>query len=186
MFSNLKLFGATEKRIVVQTRRGREIVNAIDVPPSKQQIEKFWRLVNKFKFWDVRLEPTGGYNCVGHVWASRRTGIFDELEKQIEVVFKDDGYRVIQHSAVNLRQERLCPGDLAAYWAKTTAGRSFVHVGQVVELRELAGSEHKIPWVLSKLDSTSGEVVHRYNDVSYEHDHIEFWTDRPVGKTHEK
>jgi hypothetical protein len=40
----------------------------------------------------------------------------------------------------------------------------------------------RIPWVLSKLDSTSGEVLHHFNDVTFiegvEHLVI-FWTDRP-------
>jgi hypothetical protein len=173
MFDDLKILGSTERSIKLQTRLGRDIPNVIDPAPTVEQIAKFGRLVQKHPGWTVRREPAGGYNCVGHVWACRRTGIFDDLEAQIRHIQSDDGYRSIEQDEVML-------GDLVSYWETLAGGtRRFIHVAQVVELRVMAGSSLKLPWVLSKLDATSGEVFHHFRDVAYDCDYLEYWSDRP-------
>jgi len=170
MFDDLRIFGNTERKIVLQTRLGTDIKNAIDPAPTAQQVAKFNRLIAARPRWTLRRGPVGGYNCVGHVWASRRTGVFDDLESQIDRIMQDDGFRTT---------EVCVPGDLVAYWQKLeNGGRRFVHVGEVVELRSMLGTDVKIPWVLSKVDATSGEVLHHFRDVACDFDTIEFWTDR--------
>src|SRR5437660_1268307 len=89
MLENLRLRKATERSIVLQTRRGREIKNVIDVEPEHYHVQKYQLLLRKHPRWKERKPPAGGYNCVGHVWASRRTGVFDDLEDQLSVIFDD-------------------------------------------------------------------------------------------------
>ena len=110
---------------------------------------------------------------MGHVWASR-TGVYDDLESQIRVILEDDGFRVVK----NPTSEQLHPGDLAAYWH----ARMFLHVGLIVEIREASGFAAKVPWVLSKWDDTTGEVVHAYQDVEFGGLDFttEFWTERQI------
>lgn len=172
MFGNLIFADEPDKCIVLQTRRGRDVTNAIDPPPRYDQIQKYQRILEKHPFWVRRLGPTGGYNCVGHVWANRRTGVYDD--DQIQVIFDDDGFR-----AVNASLEKLHPGDLATYWERGLPKR-FLHVGLIVELREVQGLQKTVPWVLSKWDATSGEVLHALNDAEFGLDfEVTFWTDRP-------
>ncbi len=111
MLENLRLHRGTERSIVLQTRRGREIKNVIDVDPEYHHLEKYRLVFQKHPRWEERKPPVGGYNCVGHVWASRRTGVFDDLEDQLNIIFEDDGYRVVDPA-----REKLQPGDLVTYW----------------------------------------------------------------------
>lgn len=173
MFDVLSLHEEPDKSIILQTRRGRNVANAIDPAPRYDQIQKYQRLLGRHPFWVERLGPTGGYNCVGHVWASRRTGIYDE--PQLRVIFDDDGYRKVDHP-----NEPIHPGDMATYW-EPGPPKSFIHMGLIVELRQVQGLRMSIPWVLSKLDATSGEVLHGLTDIEFPGLGFEvtFWTDRP-------
>jgi hypothetical protein len=176
MFEFQKLLGNTERKIALETRLGTPIRNAIDPPPRPDQIQKFARLCEKYPQWRQRVGPVGGYNCLGHVWASRRTGIYDDVEGQIDLIFRDDGFRVL---SVN---ESPLPGDLVAYWTAQADRRLFLHVGMILELRGAEGTEISIPFVLSKFDATFGEVVHHFRHVPYPEafqTQIEFWTERP-------
>ncbi len=128
---------------------------------------------------------TPGYNCAGHVWASRRTVILaGEADAVIHMILADDGYRLLP------LEEGAIQGDLVLYWNVTTGGRrTWLHVGVMSELRENQRAaddvpgivDGRIPWVLSKWNHCTGEWLHRYNDVPYKTDGllIEFWTDRP-------
>ena len=93
MFEAERLLGDTTRAIVVQTRLGTPIVNEITVDPIPRQIEQFRELLDKHRRWEMRKPPTGGYNCAGHVWASRRTAVCDELDIQTLRILEDDGYR---------------------------------------------------------------------------------------------
>ena len=176
MFSGSILFAQPEQRIVLQTRRGRDLKNAIDIAPEPRHFEVHRRLKGKHPRWAERIKPTGGYNCLGLLWASRRTCLFDDLENQIAMVFEDDGYRVLDSS-----REEVVRGDLVAYWTQTADRRIFLHAGLVVEVqRATPGLAITNPLVLSKFDSTSGEFIHSYRDVEFPFEYsIEFWTDRP-------
>jgi len=85
-------------------------------------------------------------------------------------------------SIVSCQNEPSLPGDLALYWHVPTAGNpTWLHVGMVCEIRILG--KVRLPWILSKWGATTGEWLHRFDDVPYEKQgftqRIEFWTDRP-------
>jgi hypothetical protein len=177
MFEHLRLLKPGETGIVLQTRLGHNIKNAIDIDPDETHVRRFQGLVHKFG-WNERKPATGGYNCVGHIWACRRTGVFDDVEDQLNLIFKDDGYRVIDPA-----KESLVPGDLATYWRPAYPRPTFLHVGMIVEMRQgLTPQSPRIPWVLSKIDSTSGEVFHGVQNIEFikgVNHLVIYWTDRP-------
>ncbi len=176
MFNNVRLFGTPmAEALPLATRLRRPIRNVVGLEAvTYVQAEKFRRMCQSFG-WEVRRGPTGIYNCFGHVWASRRTGIYETPE--IEAILKDDGYRLLEQK----ESPRL--GDLVLYRLVDTA--EVFHVGEVIEMRELKGMSgtRKIPVILSKLDASSGEVFHFVEHVPYEKQGLpyryEFRTDRP-------
>jgi len=159
-----------EKSIRLQTRLGNDIVNAIaSATPSFKDQQIHGLFIERYPAWEVRKTPTAGYNCAGHVWASRRTAIYDDSEYR--KVFQDDGYR-------KTRSPR--EDDLAVYGDERGA---IVHVAKIVRFQPgVASTSEPIPIVVSKLNDMSGEFVHAVSehpfgdacgDVA-----IEFWTDR--------
>ena len=177
MFEELRLLGPTEKSIVVQTRSGTAIENLIELEPGETERRRYDLFLNRFGInWRQRKPATGVYNCAGHVWASRRTSI---LKTECwRVVLREDGYRLLSNS------ETPVAGDLAL-WTDESAGE-YLHVGMIMEMQEgVSQGSPKIPSVLSKWNSTSGEVLHHAYDVPYTKQGmrvtLEDWTDRPVG-----
>jgi hypothetical protein len=184
MFEAQRLFGTTARSIVLQTRRGTPITNEITLEPTARQISEREEVARRFPAWEHRKPATGGYNCAGHVWAARRTGIFDDFDRQVQTILADDGYRVVGPGEEPMR------GDLALYWESVTPRRNLHHVGIVFEVRDsillLPGTANvnpgRVPWVLSKPDAFSGEVLHHLNHVYFYPDakySVEYWTDRP-------
>jgi hypothetical protein len=176
MLGGVELRGTPEESIVVQTRLGKPVANAKAPDPSDQCRRVFERLVHRHPAWLVRRTPTGIYNCAGHVWASRRTAIYEQ--EAWEQVLREDGYRQRQGF------EHPTVGDLVIY--RDGPSQSLLHVGQIVELRRLeVGQEQAqgvIPWVLSKLGPTSGEVLHHFQQAPYEQFEasISYWTEIPL------
>jgi hypothetical protein len=178
-----------ERSLRLDTRAGNEIPNQIWAEPDAEEREKIaeWQQDVKGTTWEERKPMTSGYNCAGHVWASRRTVIIaGEADTKIRMILEDDGYRLLPPA------EGAREGDLVLYWNEATGGtRTWLHVGVVTDLRDLHRAADdlpciavgRIPWVLSKWNHCSGEWLHRYNDVPYPTDGlvIEFWTDRPQG-----
>lgn len=138
--------------------------------------QRYRALLDKYgQRWTKRKPATGIYNCAGHVWASRRTSILDPQDWQ--VILRDDDYRLLNES------EAPVPGDLVLYLDQ--ANREALHVGRILGLSPgVASGAQEIPWVLSKWNSTSGEVMHSVHDVPYHSQGIpvavEYWTDRPL------
>jgi hypothetical protein len=179
MFEEVKLFGSPEQRIVVQTRKGRDVKNVIEPEPGFQQRQIYQRLLEKYgRQWHPRRPATGGYNCAGHVWASRRTGIFDPSDWRL--ILDDDGYRRLAPD------EQPQPGDLVLYVDNVNA--EILHVGMILEMRQgVTPDSPRLPWVLSKWDAKSGEVMHFVRDLPPWEDQgfsviIQYWTDRPFGE----
>lgn len=176
MFEEARLFGQTEKSIRLQTRRGWDIPNLIELEPGVRERQLYQLLCERFgRDWTQRKPASGGYNCAGHVWASRRTSILEE--PAWFRILEDDGYRCLGVG------ETPCPGDLALYRDRGPGG--CLHVGEVVRLKKgVAEGSPDVPWVMSKWNSTSGEVLHGVHDVAhlrgYYDVQIEFWTDRPA------
>lgn len=175
VFEEARLLGPTERSIVVQTRAGTSLANVIDPQPTLQQRSQYGELVRKHgSGWHQRKPPTGGYNCAGHVWASRRTCLTDP--GQWRLVLQDDGYRRLPDT------EPPVAGDLALYVSE--GDEEIIHVARVVEVREGVTPEAaEIPWVVSKWGFVGGEAAHFSHDVRPLQDlgygfRIEYWTDR--------
>ena len=176
MFQEAALLGPAERSIVVQTRKGTNLKNAIQPEPGYQQRQFYQALLGEYGAgWEQRKPATGVYNCAGHVWASRRTALLDPTEWRI--ILDEDDYRRIGEN------ETPSPGDLALYIDKIDG--EILHVARVLELRAgVAAHARRMPWLLSKWNASSGEVMHFAHDVPYGTQgipfEIEYWTDRVV------
>jgi len=175
MFEQAKLLGTTERSITVETHKGTRITNVIEPEPGHQQRQFYQALLAKYGGnWEERKPPTGVYNCAGHVWASRRTALFEPDEWRL--ILDEDGYRRLEAPG------EVAPGDLVVYVESASA--EILHVAQILELRPgVAPDRPRVAWALSKWDAKSGEVMHYAYDVPYGKQGIEFsiewWTDRP-------
>lgn len=142
MFEEAQLLGPTERSIVVQTGRGREVKNLIELEPGERERKRYERLFQVHgQFWVQRKPPTGVYNCAGHVWASRRTTILDE--DAWFMILEDDGYRRLEAN------EPPIPGDLVLYRDPQVG---LLHVGMIVSTeRGLTDQSPRIPWVIEQM-----------------------------------
>lgn len=169
MFEFERLLGPDEGGIALQTRLGSDIANSKVSEISQQRQQSYTALVEKYgQNWQQRKPPTPEYNCAGHVWASRRTCIYDEDAWQL--ILREDGYRRTHHPL---------PDDLVVYRERR---HGILHIARVVELRPGIGAK-LIAWVVSKLGDWTGEVMHFEHDVPYQSQgfdvKLEYWTDRP-------
>jgi hypothetical protein len=173
LFNHQRLLGSTIKGIRLDTRKGVEIKNQIEPPPSDQNLKREQILLERWGGnWKQRVGPRGVYNCAAHVWASRRTSIIEESE-WIKI-YDHDSYRTLN---VDETPE---PGDLIIY---ADEGCGFLHVGLIIGLEPgLSKHSKPIPKVLSKWDSASGEYIHYPPHVPFRVHFPEFqwkyWTDR--------
>jgi hypothetical protein len=172
MFELERLRSSGDQGIALQTRTGRDITNSLGVDLSEPHFRRYEALLrNHGRNWQERRAPSGGYNCAGHVWASRRACIYEDEDWRM--ILAEDGFRVTREPA---------PDDLIMYIERD---QGILHIGRVIELKAgLIEESRRIPWVVSKWSDVSGEVFH------FEHDHpfhefgfivsIEYWTDRPA------
>lgn len=168
MLEIARLVGTSRGKIILQTRGGRNVENSQSCEPDAMFGNRYDRLRGKHFGWVNRKPACGVYNCLGLVWASRRTSIYDEGD--ISKILKDDGYRQLA------TEEQPQPGDVVLY----RLNGNTLHAAMVLELKPLQPGS-RIPWVLSKWNDASGEDIHALQDIP-EHfgDYqIEFWTDRP-------
>jgi hypothetical protein len=175
LFHGARILGSAPTELLLATRKGNRIPNEVILDPDETERRRVDLFVKLFgQNWELRKPHLGVYNCAGHVWASRRTGILDE--EAIQLILADDGYRLLPQDQTPL------PGDLVLYWHVPTDRKAmWLHVGCVCDIRILG--KVRIPWILSKWGATTGEWLHRFDDVPYEKQgftmRIEFWTDRP-------
>lgn len=95
---------------------------------------------------------SGRYNCVGLVFASRRTAIDPD---QLDLIYKEDGYRSVDGKVI--------PGDVAVYRSSNTG--DVTHVGIVLEvLPNLVDPDDTSYQILSKW-GPAGEYVHDASNV---------------------
>ncbi|MBD1856454.1 MULTISPECIES: hypothetical protein [Leptolyngbya] len=105
------------------------------------------------------------YNCMGMVFASRRTCI--DIE-ELEFILKEDKYRRL--SGLN----EVEVGDVVVYYENETP----THVGLIIGLEfDIANASREVK-VLSKWGH-HGEYIHLIQDVPYQYGIPKaFWTDR--------
>jgi hypothetical protein len=138
-------------KIAVATHLGTSIdnettVSVLQVSLRRQQVEATYRT----QYACVK-EPVYGYNCFGHVLASRRTAI---PKPNIELIFSEDGTAQIPD-----REARI--GDIVIY----SDDEGPTHAARVTGFRIEDGV--RVPVVLSKFDDSSGEYEHRLSDVQW-------------------
>lgn len=105
------------------------------------------------------------YNCVGLVFASRRTWVDPEL---VPMILKEDGYRRIQPSEVE-------SGDVLVY---RNATGELVHLAIVLDHYPDVVEASWKSRVVSQWGG-DGEYLHDANDVSpFLGNPVEFWTER--------
>ena len=95
---------------------------------------------------------TSQYNCVGLVFASRRTWVESD---HLQLILKSDGYKKVEN------EQNLMVGDLVVY---ENEQHDLTHVGLVVEIKwNLVGGKNTI-LILSKWGQ-NGEYLHEIEDV---------------------
>jgi hypothetical protein len=178
VFEDVRLALPGPRRISLHTHLGNEIENEIAVHPVPQHaIDKFNRIAGQHPRWIHRKPPTGIYNCFGHVWASRRTAVYEKFDEAVLKVREDDGYRT-----VDWERETPAVGDIACYWESVNPYRDCSHVGLVVSVQPQGKELPPVIWILSKWDDTTGEVVHEASDHIFKGVRVEYWTDRPLDR----
>lgn len=180
MFELQRLAGPNRRPIALATRLGNTIDNTVGAPVTAQAVRRYDELVDKLKRHGSRIElrraPAGEYNCYGHVWASRRTAIYDDHgDAIVKMIREDDGYRITTKPQ---------PDDIAVY---ADRHRGVVHVARVVQLCEgVTADSPKIPRVVSKWCDWGGETAHDVRAFPLIDDSasvsVEYWTDRPRSK----
>jgi hypothetical protein len=175
VFEEVLLGKEKGRSIELQTHLGNRIENSVAMHPvPAHAAAKFDRLVAQHPQWLVRKPATGIYNCFGHVWAARRTAVYDRFDEAVLMVRHDDGYRRVEWD-----RETPVPGDVVLYWETLEPYSGCVHVARVVLLRERKNLPPLV-YALSKWDDVCGEVIHRVDDVPFANAQMEYWTDRPL------
>lgn len=171
MFEEEILLGDTERRIALQTRKGRDIPNYVAPDPGEQAQRKYEALRKRYGLlWKNRKGPCGGYNCYGMVFASRRTAISED--ERIPDILEDDGFRCVSEQDAR-------PGDIVFYRDRKY-GR--FHVALVMRREQGTGSMSAL-FALSKWNDAFGEDEHNVAHHCWPDDpdiKIEFWTERPA------
>lgn len=166
MFEDVKFLGEPKKSIALQTRKGTDIENQIGPAVTAKGVAEFKRICAKYQIeWSIRKPCTEGYNCAGHVWASRRTSVYDTSE--VRKILSEDGYSRTDNPGID---------DVVLYWNDRG---EFCHVARIVEVRTAEGMAIRVPWVVSKVCDWGGEAVHRAHDFPNRSNlTIEYFTDR--------
>ena len=105
------------------------------------------------------------YNCVGHLFAARRTWVESD---HISMILERDGYLRVEDA------RKLWVGDIVVYQKDS----ELTHIGQVVEIRIDHENGLRRPIVLSKW-GVYGEYLHELRDVPLMLGSPEtYWTER--------
>jgi hypothetical protein len=148
-----------ESPIILQTRKGRNIENAQSKEFSLAEERGDRDLVVKFPGIVTRAPLNPMYNCHGLVFASRRTGIFDNTA--LNTILADDGY-------VQIQRHEVLPGDVILYFAPDG----------VIEHSGIVVSSPEAPLFIAKVVSKWGrarEVLHWANECPYPQADIRYY-----------
>jgi hypothetical protein len=153
-------------QLSLDTRKARQIPNDRRLEQNPVRLEAAKECILKHHTSAQCRSLTGVYNCMGMVFASRRTCIDTD---SITMILEDDEYRRLQPS------DEVAKGDVVIY--KDNDGH-VSHVGLVVDIKpDLVQAENKIK-VLSQWGQ-DGEYFHDAEDVNPRLGiPTEYWTDR--------
>ena len=140
------------RAIPLATKRGTEIPNERRWESHPDALRVSYELFRRERPAVILRSLTATYNCMGLVFASRRTWVDTEF---LGMISQEDGYRVV------MRHQDLAPGDILVY--RDERGR-VVHVGVVLEIvPDLLQARRRLK-VLSKW-GRDGEYIHDPEDV---------------------
>ncbi len=152
--------------IALATKRARQIPNdrATERPPVA--LEEAQKLILRDHPGAIPRSLSATYNCMGMVFAVRRTTIDTQ---ELRMVLEDDEYRRLR------ARDEVVLGDLVVY--KDGDG-GVTHVGLVAEVRSDVASGSIDIMVMSQWGQ-DGEYIHHVDDVHpYLGSASEYWTDR--------
>jgi hypothetical protein len=160
------------KSIQLATRKGQRIPNE-RAPERLREAYLEADRIHRHSFSRIKLNSLGGaYNCVGLVFASRRTWI---EPMYVSMILKDDGYFKITEAESRM-------GDVIIYKDKDDLGE-VVHVG-LIHSWENWGTTNVQLWILSQWGQDN-EYVHLVSDLPEAIRMIvskipEYWTHRII------
>lgn len=152
--------------LALETKRGNKVPNEQRREVSPERMNAAMEVVKANHPTAVERSLRSTYNCMGMVFASRRTCVdIDHLT----FILADDGYRkIVNESEVQV-------GDLAVY--RGDSG-DFSHVGIVYYLSPYGADGNRDIFVMSQW-GRDGEYYHRVDDVNVNLGKpAEYWTDR--------
>ncbi len=140
-----------KSHIELATCKGRRIPNSrrweMPLEARRASIEQWANLVPGAELRSL----TATYNCMGMVFASRRTWVGPD---QLELIKEDDGYEVVD-------EKKVVPGDFVLY---RNAEGEVVHIGLLLEKQPVPSEGQFLFVVLSKWGQ-GGEYKHGLRDV---------------------
>lgn len=153
-------------KIDLATRAGNPIANdrrPETNPVSLKEAEKIIREAHKSA---ITRSLTSKYNCMGLIFASRRTWVDTD---QLELILNDDDYTKLP--SLN----NVVEGDVVIY--KDNGGQ-ITHVGLVSDVKPNLTDGSRVITILSQW-GRDGEYFHRIDDVNFRLGiPAEAWTDR--------
>lgn len=149
--------------IPLATRRGTYIRNERRLERAADSLRAAVRLAAQERPLARLRSITNTYNCVGMVFASRRTWVDTE---EIHLILNEDGYRRVEAPEV---------GDIAIY---RNPNNEIKHVATVLDNRAFEAGGTPIVMVLSKWGG-DGEYIHAADYVpEYLGRPTDYWTER--------
>jgi len=164
--------GVRDKRAIqLATRKNRWIPNVVrlESPPARLNAAV---LIHRISHPNAQLRSlTSVYNCMGLVFAARRTWIgISDIDSPLGLILEDDGYRKVED------EKKVMLGDVVVY---KDAEKRVSHVGVVAKIdTDIINGDRKLR-VMSQWGA-DGEYIHDCDDLPMHigKTSIEFWTER--------